>query len=339
MNIVVIGAGAWGTAFALYCQRMGHVTTLLPRRVDHALSMASKQENETYLPGVDLGSNLQILTEPRPALLEADLLIFACPSKALRFACQQVREVLGSASRLQGVITLCKGLDPCSLQYPSECVEEELGAHYWVGALSGPNNAAEIAKGLPAAAVLGFSKDLDVDIASALQAALSSHTFRIYRSNDRRGVELGGALKNIYAIAAGICQGLGLGDNARSALLTRALREMVRLGVLWGGQEQTFYGLSGLGDLMATAHGPWSRNRSFGEALGHRKPVDEILKTSKGVVEGYAATAAFYEKSKLEKIEAPLLSSLYRILYEKEAAQSAMKNLMMRPVGCEVEDL
>ncbi len=334
MNITVMGAGSWGTAFAQYAVGLGHTVVLVPRRLEQALRLTSSGENEEYLPGVRLDKSLQIISELRPALMEAELVVFACPSKGLRTACEGVRRELESAWQLKGAITLCKGLDSETLQYPAEVVEEVLGGSLCVGALSGPNNAAEVAKGCLAAAVLAFPEAAKA-FAQSVQEALSSETFRLYRSADRRGVELGGALKNIYAIGAGLCQGLGLGDNARAAFLTRALGEMVKLGIQWGGQSQTFYGLSGLGDLMATAYGPWSRNRSFGEALGRGEAIEGVLGHAHGVVEGYGAVQAFFKKAQTEGLSAPILSSLYQILYAGEQPGRAVELLMRRPVGVE----
>jgi glycerol-3-phosphate dehydrogenase (NAD(P)+) len=197
-----------------------------------------------------------------------------------------------------------------------------------VGSLTGPTNAAEVARGLPAAMVLGATAPADV--LKVVQAEVSGLSLRVYTCDDLAGVEYGGSLKNIYAIAAGCSDGLRLGDNAKAALLTRALAEMVRVGTTLGARAETFYGLSGFGDLVATCHGEWSRNRQFGEQIGRGKSVAELLKDRVSVVEGYKTTQSFWELCAEKKIDAPILQEMHAILFGGKAPAAALSSLMTR---------
>ncbi|MEZ5278689.1 MAG: NAD(P)H-dependent glycerol-3-phosphate dehydrogenase [Opitutaceae bacterium] len=265
MNFCVIGAGAWGTAFALHLVRLGHSVTLVGRRLDLATRIASEHENADYLPGVDLPPSLQIGCEIKPALMEAEVVVLASPSHGLREWCRRIAGVRESSTRLWAAVSLSKGLELDTHRRPLEVIAEELPGLAPI-ALSGPTRAEDVAVGKPTAMVLAAAEGLP-DLTS-LQAALSGPALRVYLSDDPIGVELGACLKNVYAIAAGCCDGLELGDNARAALLTRALAEMVRVGTALGAITETFYGLSGFGDLVATCCGVWSRNRDFGFQIG-----------------------------------------------------------------------
>ncbi|MEX2381872.1 MAG: NAD(P)H-dependent glycerol-3-phosphate dehydrogenase [Opitutales bacterium] len=332
MNICIIGAGAWGTAMAFHLNRVGHVVTLVPRRFEHAMDLSSSRENGDYLPGVFLPMNLQIAHELRPALMEAEVVLLACPSYGIRQASENIRKNLDSARSIRFFLSLAKGLEQETLLRPTEVMREVL-PEYIHGVLAGPSYAMEVAKGFPTAVVLA------VDSSSAdtgnLQSSLSGKTLRIYSNRDLLGVELGGCLKNIYAVAAGCSEGLGLGDNARAALLTRALAEMVRLGVALGAQAETFYGLSGFGDLIATCNGEWSRNRTFGQKIGEGFPITELLSQRKTVVEGYRTTEAFYRLCRTKELNAPILAQVYAILYEAKGPKQALDDLMTRELTSE----
>lgn len=334
MNFVVLGAGAWGTAMAVHLARLGRRVTLVPRRIEQALEIASIRENRDYLPGVHLVHDIQLGFEIAPVIMEADVLLLACPSVGLRALCREIAPALPPAHALRHIVCLAKGLEQSSLLLPGQVMAEELGGHEAVkgqvrlGVLSGPSFAVEVAAGKPTAVVLaGTAVD---DELLALQEEMSDRHLRVYCSDDISGVELGGCLKNIYAIGAGIAEGLGLGHNSTGAYLTRALREMVRLGVSLGGRAETFYGLSGFGDLITTCTGPVSRNRGFGVELSHGKRPKDLIEGRKNVVEGYWATGCFYRLCQQKQLEAPILSQLYRILYEDKPAKEVIAELMLR---------
>ncbi|MEO0055011.1 MAG: hypothetical protein RLZZ50_958 [Verrucomicrobiota bacterium] len=328
MNIVVVGAGAWGTAFALHLSRLGHTVTLAPRRFEQALALASTRENTDYLPGFKLPQSVQIGHELAPVLMEAELILLACPSQALRETCVRVRDGLALSTQLKLVVSLSKGLELGTHLRPTEVMAAVLPGRA-VGSLTGPTNAAEVAAGKPSAMVLAAS-GVDDALIAKVQAALSGPTLRVYRGDDVAGVEFGGCLKNVYAIAAGCCDGLRLGDNAKAALLTRALAEMVRVGAALGARPETFYGLGGFGDLVATCTGAWSRNRTFGQHLGEGKKASELIAASKGVVEGYRTTQSFLELVRKRGIEAPILTEIHAILYAGKPPAEALAALMGR---------
>jgi len=249
MKFVVIGAGAWGTAFALHLARAGHVVALVPRREEHARELATSRENADYLPGVTLPPSVNVTARLGPATTDADVVLLACPAQALRETCGRLRDEPIAKERGLFVVSLAKGLEVTTHRRPSEVIAETLSLAK-AASLTGPTNALGVARGDPSAMVLA-ARTTD-DGLEAIQAAISGPTLRLYTSDDLPGVEYGGCLKNIYAIAAGCCDGLRLGDNSKAALLTRAIAEMVRVGAALGARSETFYGLSGFGDLVAT---------------------------------------------------------------------------------------
>lgn len=332
MNICVLGAGAWGTAFALHLERLGHTTTLVPRRFDHALQLASERVNKDYLPGYPMPNTLQVAHELRPALMEAETVLLACPSQAFREWARTIAVNLDLARELRFVISLSKGLEGGSHLRLSQVLAAEL-PDLLHGSLSGPTYATEVAAGKPTAMVL--ASDRPDPVVAAVQEALSGPTLRVYTSSDLAGVEFGGALKNIYAIAAGCSDGLCLGDNARAALLTRALAEMVRLGQLLGARAETFYGLSGFGDLVATCTGAWSRNRDFGFQIGQGSAPAALLTGRRTVVEGYRTAEAFSELCRERNLEAPILQEVFAILYRAKQPAEALASLMARALKSE----
>lgn len=327
MNCCIFGAGAWGTAMALHLNRCGHSVTLVPRRMEQALALSSERENEDYLPGHHLPHTIQIGCEVRPVLMEADAVFLACPSKALRSLCEQLDAAMDAARSLKLFIVMCKGLEMESLKAPSE-IMQEFFPEIACGAFSGPTFAGEVAAGNPTA--LTFAVAPEFLSADAYQQAFSNLSLRIYLSNDVRGTELGGILKNIYAIASGLCDGLKLGDNAKAALLTRSLNELVRLGQLLGGEKETFYGLSGFGDLVATCSGTWSRNRTLGERIARGETPRSIIESQKTVVEGYQATDCMRQLCNQKGLEAPILAQIYSVLYDGKDPRRALQSLMSR---------
>ena len=327
LNFTVIGAGAWGTAMAVHLARRGQQTTLVPRRPEHAAQLAAARENRDYLPGVSFPPALVVSHDLRAALLEADVALIACPSQSLRKWCEQIRDVLHDTSRFQLFLSLVKGLEIGTHLRPSEVMGQVLPGLN-CGTLTGPTNAGEVAHGLPAAMVMAAQRT--DEFVPKVQAAMSGSTLRIYTSDDLAGAEYGASLKNIYAIAAGLCDGQKLGDNAKAALLTRAVTEMVRVGTALGAKAETFYGLSGFGDLVATSHGAWSRNREFGELIGAGRSVTELLAGRKTVVEGHRSTEALHGLCRERGITAPILAEIYAILYEHKKPADALHALMTR---------
>lgn len=325
MNFAVVGAGAWGTAFAVHLARLGHAVTLLPRRPDQAALLHAARENAEYLPGVPLPFELRIAAGWGPALDEAEVVFLACPAQALRLTMERVRQERGQAQAPSFFVSLAKGLELGTHLRPSEVisvVEPSVPA----GILTGPTNAAEVAQGLPAAMVLATKQAKVAEV----QAAISSTTLRVYTSDDVAGAEFGAALKNIYAIAAGCADGLRLGDNAKAALLTRALAEMVRVGTALGARMETFYGLSGFGDLVATCHAGWSRNREFGQRIGEGASARDLIAHRRTVVEGYRTTEAFFGLCAQRRIDAPILREVHAVLFQDKSPREALLALMSR---------
>lgn len=332
MNITILGAGAWGTAMALHVARQGHTVTLVPRRQEQALELASSRENRTYLPGHFLDASIQLGCELAPSLMEADLVFIAYPSSGLAPLIEQLSQTLDREQPPRLIVSLCKGLDRSTLKRPCELVAAAL-PHIPVATLTGPTNADEVARGLPTAVVLASTT---LGPLTEVQAALSGPSLRAYTSDDLVGAEIGGTLKNVYALGAGFCDGLNLGSNAKAALLTRSLQEMVRLGAALGGRGETFLGLSGAGDLIATAHGTWSRNRGFGEELARDSQAARAgLHARKSVVEGVWAAQAFAELARRKKVDAPVLATLDHLMQGRLSAAEAVAALMGRDLKAE----
>jgi glycerol-3-phosphate dehydrogenase (NAD(P)+) len=327
MNFVVVGAGAWGTAFALHLSRIGNTVALVPRRTEQAQEIATRRENREYLPGIILPETIHVTASLEAVLPGADVLLLACPAQAVRATSLRIRDAAAARSRFRIVVSLAKGLELGTHLRPSEIMVETLG-DVPVGSLSGPTNALGVARGDPSAMVLA------VDRAAAavddVQVSLSCPTLRVYTSDDLAGVEFGSCLKNIYAIAAGCCDGLQLGDNSKAALLTRALAEMVRVGVALGARPDTFYGLSGFGDLVATSYGGWSRNREFGQQIGEGGDVATLIANRRTVVEGYKTAEAFASLCAGRNIDAPILREIHAILAHGKKPAAALASLMAR---------
>lgn len=329
MRCVVVGAGAWGTAFALQLSRTGNAVTLVPRRPEQAQALAATRENRDYLPGIVLPPEVSITADLAAALRQAEVVLLACPAQALRETCRRVQD---AGVDRPFVVSLSKGLELGTHLRPSEVMAEVLPGCR-VGSLTGPTNALGVARGDPSAMVLAFREPGAA--AGELQAAISGPTLRVYTSDDLPGVEFGGCLKNIYAIAAGCCDGLKLGDNTKAALLTRALSEMVRVGVALGARAETFYGLGGFGDLVATCYGEWSRNREFGQRIGEGGTAAELIAHRKTVVEGYKTTESFAGLCAERAIDAPILREVHAILAEGKKPAAALAALMTRGLKAE----
>lgn len=329
LDITILGAGSWGTAMAVLLAKAGRPVRLVPRRPEQALELHTRRENAKYLGGIPLPAGVHVSADLAQALAQSQTLLIATPAKGLRALQAHIAQAGGLRPDCL-IVNLCKGIEPESQSRPGVFFQKAFPQNPYA-TLSGPNNALEVAQGKPAAAVLAS----DGHDLRATQALLNTPTFRVYRSQDLAGVEWGACLKNVYAIAIGIVDGLKLGDNARAALLTRAMAESVRIGKALGGQEATFYGLSGLGDFVATAFGPWSRNRSFGQAIGSGLPPQDILNTQQGVVEGYTSVAAFHALAQENELQAPILSELFKILYQGTPVAQSTATLLQRDLKAE----
>nr|WP_314072945.1 NAD(P)H-dependent glycerol-3-phosphate dehydrogenase [uncultured Roseococcus sp.] len=319
-EVAVIGAGAWGTALAIHAARCGHRVVLWARDPDRAAAMQASRDNPR-LPGIALPEGLRVTNDAAEAL-GAGLGILAVPM-------QPLRGILALLPRgLPPLLLACKGLETGSLRLPLEVMAEarpDLAA----GVISGPNFAHEVAAGLPAASVIAAA---DMALCEAAQALLSGGALRLYASEDALGVQLGGAAKNVLAIAAGIATGAGLGENARAALVTRGLAELSRLVVGLGGRAETASGLSGLGDLLLTATGPSSRNTSLGMALGQGKKLDEILAGRAAVTEGVATAPALLARAAAAGVELPVCAAVVEVLEGRIDVQGAVRALLGRPL-------
>jgi glycerol-3-phosphate dehydrogenase (NAD(P)+) len=327
MNFCVLGAGAWGTAMAIHLSRLNHTVTLVPRRFEMALELGGARENRDYLPGCRLPDSLQIGFELAPVLMEAEVVILGCPVAGVRDWTQRLAASLDGARALRLVLSLAKGLEIGTHLTPCQIVRSILPG-IAVGTLTGPSHASEVAESRPTALVLATEKHDEVS--DAVQAALSTATLRLYTTDDLLGAELGGALKNVYAIAAGLCDGLKLGDNAKAALVTRVLAEMIRIGENLGAHPVTFVGLSGFGDLVATCYGEWSRNHEFGFKLGRGASIAELMEGRRTVVEGYRTTESLYEVCARSFIDAPILDQIHAILFRGRQPADGVAALMTR---------
>lgn len=318
----VLGAGSWGTALAILWAKSGRNITLWGHDPERVERLRNARENADYLPGVELPRAIELTAEVKDCA-DADLIVFVTPSIAVRHVAETLRAFIST----QPVLLSCtKGIEHRTGLRISEILSETF-PESTVAVLSGPNLAVEVSRGLPTAAVLGCSKN---DCAEELQQHLGSQRFRIYTSDETTGIELGGALKNVFAIAAGISDGFGLGDNSKAALVTRALAELLRLGTAMGGQPRTFYGLSGTGDLIATCFSQLSRNRRVGEQLGRGRSLDEIVAGTKMVAEGVPTTKSAYECARRLGIETPIIDQVFHILYEAKNPAEALEELLAR---------
>lgn len=333
MNFTIFGAGAWGTAMAIHIARLNHPVVLVPRRSEQAESLNQLRENKDYLPGFVLSKSIEITSDLGIALKDADVVLLACPSLALRELCITIKEHLPKNHSVKAFITLCKGLESKTFLPPATVVKD-IFSNELCGVLSGPTFAGEVAEGKPTAITLATTQDDEITI--KIQAALSNGKLRVYRSKDLYGVEYAGCLKNVYAIGAGICDGLDLGDNAKASYLTRSLYELVKLGTVLGGHPETFYGLSGFGDLVATCFGAWSRNRTFGQMVAEGGEPESIIKKQKTVVEGYWATDCFYKLLSQKQLEIPILTEIHQILYKGKSPKEALTSLMNRSLKTEI---
>jgi glycerol-3-phosphate dehydrogenase (NAD(P)+) len=318
-KILILGDGAWGTALALVLERAGHKVAIWSKFPEYAREMREARENSKYLPGVPLPASIGIVSGAPP---RADVYIAAVPTQFLRPTFTELTPYLPKKAV---IVCVAKGLEQSTGKRPTEILREVLGPVRLV-VLSGPSHAPEVARGMPVSVVVAG----ETRAAKAVQVLFTGSSLRAYTSRDALGVELGGALKNVIALAAGISDGLGAGYNAKAALLTRGIVEMARLGVALGAKERTFFGLSGIGDLITTTTFPTGRNLSVGRALGEGKKLDEILGGMHSVAEGVWSTKAVLAVAKKCGVPMPITEQVHAILFEGKSAKEALRDLMKR---------
>lgn len=322
-RIAVLGAGSWGTTVAHLCAHNAP-TTLWARRPETAQQVDSHSQNERYLPGRQLHDSLGCTTDLDGCVADADVVVMGVPSAAMAETAVRVAEVIRPGVP---VISLAKGFERGTGRRMTEVIKQALPNHP-VGVLTGPNLAKEILDGHAAASVVAMD---DRDHCPDLQGLLSTELFRVYTNPDVVGCELGGALKNVIAVAAGMAVGLGTGDNTLAAVITRGLSEISRLGVAMGGQRQTFAGLAGMGDLMATCMSPQSRNRSVGEALGRGETLEQIMENMEQVAEGVKSAPTVVELARQHGVEMPIVEEVCAVVTEGRTAVEAYRGLLRRP--------
>ncbi len=322
-KIAILGTGGWGTALAVLWASRGREIILwghTPRRVEE---IARSRQNPDYLPSTTVPPNV-CLTSELGDCGGADLIVFVTPSVALRSVASNLQAGLKNEATV--LMSCTKGIEHGTGMRMSEILAAKFPANP-VAVLSGPNLAVEVAHGLPSATVLGCR---DETLAEELQATLGSSRFRVYTSDEIVGIELGGALKNIFAIPCGVSDGFGFGDNSKAALVTRSLAELLRLGVAMGGGARTFQGLSGVGDLIATCFSRHSRNRRLGEQLGQGKNLEDITRGMKTVAEGIPTARSAFECARKLGVETPIIDQVYAVLHEGKAPAQAMQELLGR---------
>jgi len=319
----ILGAGAWGTALAWLWGKDGRQISIWGHNVDRVRVMQKTRENSDHLPGLKLPESVEVTSELTNCA-RADLIVFVTPSTALREIAGRLRKVIGNAGAI--FLSCTKGIEHRSGMRMSQILREAFPEQR-VAVLSGPNLAVEITQNLPTATVVACD---DADCAASLQGVLGSPRFRIYTSRDVVSVELGGALKNVFAIAGGISDGLGLGDNSKAALVTRSLAELVRLGVAMGGTANGFYGLSGAGDLVLTCYSERSRNHAVGKRLGHGESLAQITASMKTVAEGIPTARSAWECARRLKIDTPIIDEVYGVLYNQKKPTAALEELLRR---------
>ena len=323
MQVTVLGAGSWGTTMAALLATR-HPTMIWARSADTAAEIDGRHTNEAYLPGFALPERLLATDDLEKAMRHAELLILGVPTTAMRSTVRAAKEWIHPWIP---IVSLAKGFEQKTLLRMTQVIAEEVPGHP-VAALTGPNIAREIMAGQAAASVIATE---DLSVAAAIQKVISRGLFRLYTNHDVIGCELGGALKNVVAIASGIAQGLGVGDNTRAAVMTRGLAELSRLGVAMGGEAATFAGLAGMGDLVTTCISPFSRNRMVGEQLGLGRKLEDIMAEMSMVAEGVKTAVTARELAKRYDVPMPVCDEIYRVVQGRQSADKAYTGLRVRP--------
>lgn len=328
-KVTVLGGGAMGTGCSIVlAERSGRSISLWMRNHEYAEETARVRENRRLLPGVLLPDSVRITSDLQAALAGIELLVVAVPTAFLRAALVRVGSCLPADCP---VVSVVKGIENGTFLRPSEIIRETLGERP-IATLCGPSHAEEFTRRLPCSVVVASS---DPALAGTVQELFTTDRFRVYTNPDIVGVELAAALKNVVAIAAGICDGLRYGDNAKAALLTRGIVEITRFGLARGAQAETFAGLAGIGDLITTCYSRYGRNRYVGERLGQGAALHDIQKEIKGVAEGVTTCRSVFDISREQGIEMPITTEVYRVLFENKSAADATGTLMMRPLRAE----
>jgi glycerol-3-phosphate dehydrogenase (NAD(P)+) len=320
MKVTVLGSGAWGTALAKLLSESNHSVTLWGHRAEHLEQIRRTGRNEPYLPGIDLPHGWNTETDLARAVPGSECVVVAVPSKSLREVTRGLMDYSGP------LVSVTKGIEYDTGLTMSGVLRSN-APHARIAALTGPTLALEVARGIPTAAVAASD---ETGIAEIVQSLFHRPTFRVYTSTDLIGVELGGALKNVIAIAAGVCDGLGFGDNSKAALITRGIVEIRRLGVACGALAETFSGLSGLGDLTVTCFSRLSRNRGFGERLGRGEKLPHILATTISVAEGYPTARSAFQLARRLALITPIIDEMHAMLYENKNVAKAVQDLTRR---------
>ncbi len=334
-RITVLGAGSWGTALAIVLAENGHDTLLWTHRAEQATEMNEQQTNIKYLPNTVLPKNLSATASLEEAVRHASTIVVAVPTKAVRQVCGDVSDLLNESKLF---VHVSKGIEPDTLLRVSELMRESIAAQ-WVEdlvVLSGPSHAEEVVQQHPTTVTAACENEA---AAKKVQDLFMSQYFRVYTNEDVVGVEIGGALKNVIALAAGITDGLGYGDNAKAALITRGLAEITRLGVKMGGNPFTFAGLTGMGDLIVTCTSVHSRNWRAGNMLGKGMNLQEVLTQMGMVVEGVRTTKAAYQLAEKYDVPMPISTALYEVLFNDKPVKQAVDELMLRTKKSEIDEL
>jgi glycerol-3-phosphate dehydrogenase (NAD(P)+) len=333
-SVGVIGSGSWGTTLAFMLSKKGIATTLWDHQAERAIHMQQQRENAAFLPGIRFPTMLQVTSHIAEAVEGKEMLLFVTPSQRMRENVRLLAPFVGKDTLL---INASKGIEINSLKRMTEVISEEISeAHNRIGALSGPNIAQEVAEGKPTAGVVAAYEEV---VATRARVMLNTAWFRVYTASDLVGVELGGALKNIIAIGAGFSDGMGYGNNAKAAFMTRGLAEIARLGIAAGANPLTFTGLAGAGDLIATCASPLSRNQQLGRRLAAGEKLDDILASMHSVAEGVSTTRAALQLASRYNVEMPITELLSLVLFEGLDPQRAVPELMMRDPKHELEGL
>ena len=331
-KISVIGSGGWGIALAILLHKNGHNLTIWSFDKKEAEELKTTRENKTKLPNILLPEDIKVTDDLKEAVNDKDILILAVPSKAIRSVSKSLKDIIKDN---QIIVNVAKGLEEDTLKTMTDIIEEELKEKKpQVAVLSGPSHAEEVGKGIPTTCVVSaHNKELTLH----LQNIFMNPSFRVYTSPDMIGVEIGGALKNVIALAAGIADGLNYGDNTKAALITRGIKEISTLGVAMGGEQSTFYGLTGLGDLIVTCASMHSRNRRAGILLGQGKTLDEAIKEVNMVVEGVYSAKSALMAAKKHNVEIPIIEQVNAVLFENKNAAEAVNELMIRDKKLEIQ--